>query len=730
MRYAVVGVCFVAAIMALAGAACAQTIYYPVTYPQVDWGSSSCVMTTLENSYIRCNVGQAGTMKVYAECDDDDDGGNKSFRGDKVPDGGTHDWGVAGRYGVVAVTGDPDIVEDDGRPLTFMGMYPCHYFGYWKLRIGEEMRMIGDGGTGHWHQENLWSPEMSPTLYAVPPPDLLSKEPSLGRTGPFIRAIWDTAPTANGSVIQVEIRIHLVRDLVRFEYRITNRGTVSENVGFCQNGDVEVGDPVYSTAGNGGVYGPYDNPGYAYIAGIGAAQPLGKHRAMQFKGQAVPDMFQVFDDVAAPVNATTNILGLEDATKPDYVAIGEYNDLFHKDMWPPIDYAPDPMHTILDMCWVLVWDQKPLAPNATRTIVTYYGVGAATSRWTYLVGKTPTRDSAALAVQAVRSLKYDSTSAIFPMPEFAQREFKVKAWVYNLATDPGPYDPRDVTATIRVGDGLYLPGESDGVPDNDVTKQIGMVPLNTESEPVEWTVWATGDRAGELPIYVTAVDNDPNGANWQQTVMRKIMVPAVKRSQFFYGWQLMSVPFAFNNPTVSFPTGNALGLIPGTFSAQYWNGYNNVPLTKFTPGQGFWMRKLVDGPTWGNPQTFFAPDGLIVGEAESTGKQVLEQRIKLARGWNMIGNPFVYPLYWRQVLVWYGAANVTVPMQEAVSKGWLDSTLFAWNTDKWAYDILRDPATMLIPWKGYWVYARYPVTLIIRPPVTPNGDVTANPGGS
>ncbi len=731
MRYAVVGLCCIAAALLLAATAGAQLVYYPITYPAIGPGST-CLVATVENEYIQCNVGQAGTMHMYAECDDADDGGNKSFRGDKVPDSSTHDWAVSGRYGVVAVGGDPDVPADDDRPLTFMGMYPCHYFGYWKLRIGTDMRMIGDGATGSWYQENLWSPEMGPTLYSVPPPDLLNKEPSLGRTGPFIRAIWRTTG-GNGSTILVEIRVHLVRDMVRFEYRITNKGTVSENVGFCQNGDVEVGDPMYSMAGNGGVYGPYDNSNYAYVAGTGAAQPFGKGRAMQFTGQSVPDMFRVYDDVTTPTNVTTNILGLEDATRPDYVAIGEYNDLFHKDMWPPTDYVPDNMHTILDMCWVLCWNQKPLAPNATRTLVTYYGVGAATTRWTYLVGKTPTRDAAALAVQAPQSLKYNSTNTIYPEPEFGHNgnAFAVKAWVYNLATDPGPYDPRDVTATIHLPAGLYLPDyDHDGVADNEPTKEIGMVPLNTEAIPVEWVVYATGERAGELPIYVTAVDSDQYGVYWQQSVTRTITVPAVKRSQFFYGWQLMSVPFTFSNPTVSFATGNVLGLKPGTFSAQYWNGYNNVPLTKFTPGQGFWMKKLKDGPTWQHPQTFYAPDGLIVGEAEGTGRQVLEQRIKLNRGWNMIGNPFVYPLYWGQVLVWYANSNVTVPMQEAVSKGWLDSTLFAWNTDKWDYDILRDVDAMLVPWQGYWVNARYPVTLIIRPPVLPSGDVTANPGGS
>ena len=718
------GLLCIAIALLVGGMAFAQIIP-PPTYPGYrgkisDWP----VWVSLANTYVQCRVGIQGTLEVHAECNDSDDSGGSTFRGDKNPPSDPNayrDWGVSGRYGIVSLAGDPEITEDDNRPITFMGHLPCHYFGYWKLRIGNDMRMIGDGASGGWYRENQYSPVMSPSLIDRPPEDMAS-------TGPFLRSVWRTSG-GNGSTILTEIRIHLVRDLARFEYRITNTGTVAENIGLCQNGDVEVGDPVYSTAGISGYYGPYDNANYAFLIGKGAAQPVRKQQAMKFGGYetvkgkqvarpAVPDWFEVYDDVQSPVNVTRNVLGLEDATKPDYVAIGDYNDLFHKEMWPPTDYKPDMAHTILDMCWVLCWNQKLLAPGATRTLVTYYGMGSATSRWTYLIGKTPARDSAVLAMQTPRSVKYDSTSNLPSQPEFAPSMFSVKAWIYNLATNTGP---RDVTASIFLPPGLELvPGVADNVP----RKEIGMVDVNSESDPVVWTVMPTGDYCGELPIYVSVVDNDPSGTHWQQTVVRKVFVPAVKRGLFAYGWQLMSVPFAFNNPTLSY----VFGLTPGTYSAKYWNGTANVNLSQLTPGRGFWMY-IISGPTWQHPQPFYlVSDAAIVGEAIGTGKQVQEQEIKLAKGWNMIGNPFVYPMYWRQVLVWYGTP-LRLTLDEAVAKGWLDSTLFAWNTDKWDYDILRDSSTMLNAWKGYWVYARYPVTLIFRPPVMPSSDVTANPGG-
>jgi len=684
----------------------------PNDYPQI---------VTLKNDYIACLVGKCCQVLTHHLHDDDSDG-----RWDKWATTPEVKWRCNGRYSVGTVHGDPETLEDDNMPITFMANAPCHYFAYWKLKIGNDIHMIGDGASGGWYSDPQQQAWYDPTLYLSPPADMLKKEPTLGVTGPFIRGIWRTTGP-NGSEIRTEIRIHLVRDLARFEYRITNYGTVAENVGFSQNGDVEVGDAIaiLMTEENGGGYGPFDNRNYAFLAGLGATVPVSKQHALQFgwpDTPPVPNSFDVYDDVQNPVNATRNVLGLEDATKPDYVAIGDYNDLFHNNMWLPTDYKPDPLHIITDMTWVLCWDQKPLAPNITRTIVTYYGLAAATARWTYQLGSRSVRDSAVLAVQAPKSVRYDSTIGI--SPEISPSSFSVKAYIYDLATDPGPNDLRDANVTISLPPGLRLVA---GVPDNDPRKPVEMIGLNSESEPIVWQVEATGEYCGELPIYVSVLDNDPSGKYWQQSVTRNIFVPAVKRSQFAYGWQLMHVPFSFNNPYLT-PAGNVFGLTPGRFAAKYYNAElkTYLPVTQLQPGQAFWM--FVEGLSWKQTQPFFLPDAMIVGEALGTGKQALEQRIQLYRGWNMFGNPFVYPVYWGQVLVYrYGYGTVT--LDEAVSMRLLDKTLFSWNTSKLDYDITGDKSILLNPWKGYWVNARQPVTLIFRPAAFPSGDVTANPGG-
>jgi len=736
-RLCFAGLICVGILLALAVATFAQTVYIPPTYPVFGPDPANAPFwVTLENAYVRCNVGIQGNIKAYAFFDDNVSSGSSSGRGDKVFAAEEHDWGVSGRYGVVSVSGDPDVPEDGNRPLTFMGMYPCHYFAYWKLRIGTDMRMIGDS-TGSWFKENLWSPPMTPTKYDAPPPDLAAKEPALGRMGPFIRGIW-TTKGGNGSEIRTEIRIHLVRDLVRYEYRITNKGTATEKVGFQQVGDVETGDPAFRTVDEGGYYGPYDNSCFAFVPAIGASKSDTTQRARIFgvgsdiiSGKPVPRLpvpawIDYYDNVTSPLNATRNVLNQEDATKPDYVAIGEYNDLYHKDLWIPTDYKPDFLHAILDMAWVLCWDQKDLKPGATRTIVTYYGVGSATSRWTYSVGKNVVPDSAVAAVEAPRSLRYNSTSILPGEPELSPSQFSVKAWVYNLATDPGPFDLTDTTATISLPPGLELVPD---IPGNTERKEIGLVIGNSESLPVEWQVRPTGEYSGELSIYVSIVDNStaPGSTHWQQTVVRKIYVPAVKRGVFHFGWQLMHVPFNFND----FRIQKVFNLV-GAYGAKYWdpkrNNYFQVDQVK--PGQGFWIN--VGILNWGETQPFFldAATASIVGEAPGTGTQTVTQSIPLSKGWNMIGNPFVYPMYWGQALVYSSTSGgQTVTLDEALRNRWLSTTLFSYNPDKAGYDTTSSKEALLDPWKGYWVYAYQPITLILRAPAFPGGDVTANPGG-
>lgn len=632
------------------------------------------------NEYIRAMLGVSGSFEFPNE----------------------PEWFVAGRWAVVTEEGDPETTADDNKELIYFGSTaPAHNFGYWTIRVGSETFLIGDSATGAWYRDLPDGAYGAPRVYTFVTPEDGQWD---SRTGGFILATWRVT-VADDVFIDVTIRIGHVRDQARFEITLKNSSSVAQSVGLSMNGDVEVGSSI--------------STGAPFIPGVGYVQSNlypDRFTAMLLGAPGrpeIPDYFDIYDNMGNPSLVSRNVLNLQDCVKPDYVAIGEYSDLAPYNVWlPDGTYVPDQIYPVTDFYWLLCWDQRPLSPRGTREIVTYYGVGAATSEWTYELGRTKERDSVALAVQGPRSLKYNST--IQGQNTLSPASFNIKAYVHNLNVGAGPYDLEDVTATLYLPDGLELtPGET-------AYKNIGPVPSNSEPAPAVWEVTGTGEHSGELEYFVTA--HDVNG--WQQTVARKIIVPVDKQKVFEYGWQLVSVPFAFNNPQID----HAFGITLGTYGAKVWDpqlspgtGNSYFPATQVEPGKAFWMA-LSAITSFGDTMALnLAVDAHIVGHV--LGKQVLEHHVDVYRGWNMIGNPFVYPVYWGQVQVYY--EGVTYTLDEAARRGFISKILFDWNPRKWAYDHVMTNDGLLLPFRGYWLYVKRPaVTLVFRPSLFPESDVT------
>lgn len=613
------------------------------------------------------------------------------------------EWFVAGRWAVVTQEGDPETPADNNKEIIYFGSTaPAHNFGYWTLRVGDETYLIGDTAGGSWHEDLKEGAYGPPRVYTFPKPE---DGEWGGRTGGFILATW--RQQISGGDIDVTIRISHVRDQARFELTIKNSSSSRQSVGLSMKGDVEVGSFV--------------STGAPFIPGVGfvnVGQYPDPFTAMFFgkrDGPKVPDYFEIYDNIANPSLVARSTLNLQDCVKPDYVAIGEYQDLSPYSVWLADEtYVPDQLYPVGDFYWVLCWNQKPLAPGATREIVTYYGVGAATSLWTYEDGGKKERDSVVLAVQGPRSLKYNSTTG---QNTLDPPTFNIKAYVHNLNIGPGAYDLEDVTATLYLPEGLELmPGET-------AHKNLGAVPSDTEPEPATWEVTATGEQSGELEYFVTAYDET---TGWQQTVARKIVVPVDMQRVFDYGWQLVSVPFDFNNPQID----HVFGITLGTFGAKYWDpvespiaGNSYFPATQVESGRAFWMA-VGAITTFGDTLPLaLAEDAQIVGHI--LGKQVKEHYVEVDPGWNMIGNPFVYPVYWGQVVVQdRDGTGPPLTLDEAVQKRWISKTLFSWSPKSWAYDNVMTNEGLLVPFRGYWLYARRAVTLVFRPAIFPESDVT------
>lgn len=91
--------------------------------------------------------------------------------------------------------------------------------------------------------------------------------------------------------------------------------------------------------------------------------------------------------------------------------------------------------------------------------------------------------------------------------------------------------------------------------------------------------------------------------------------------------------------------------------------------------------------------------------------------ISLTPGWNMIGTPFNFSVYWPNVKV--QKDGVTKYLVEASGEGWTDLTAWNYLNDstgyKMVHPVIPSPtASQLIePWKGYWFYSFTNSTLII-----------------
>jgi len=622
---------------------------------------------------------------------------NQYITGKLGVSGTASSYDTAGRWSVVLAGGDPEVKGDDGIPLVFMGdVSPAGYFGYWKVKVGTKIYIIGDSNSGYWSK--------TPVYYATPPAGY-----GVGRSGGFIDSEWTITETAV-AVATVRIRMSLVRDQVRFELLLTNKAKTAASIGLQMHGDVTI---------NSG-----DLNEFAFIPGIGYVRQgasLVGPRATLLSGSSIPAVLEVVDAVEAPVTDARLTLGQQDAVMPDYVAFGEWNQVCSTapaTWWLPTDFAPDPLESISDLAYVLCWSPRALAAGASKKIVTYYGCGAASAAWNYRAGARMEVDSAALAVQGPRALKYNTDDAKTTSGDVDPTPFTVKAYLYNMAIDPGPYNLEDVTVTLYLPKGLELEAQ---VPAQTAQQTIGSVDVNSEALPVSWSITANGRYCGELEYFVTA----RAASGWQQVVSRKIMVPATKQSVLRSGYQLVSVPFTFNNPGID----HVFGLSKGTYGARYYDPKTGqyLPLSQLKAGQSFWL--YYSGvPFGGNLPFTVAADAAIVGH--DTGKQTKEQYVDIQPGWNLVGNPFVYPVYWGQVMVYNRVTNTTVSLDQAVTNNWLSKTIFTWIPDSGAYESFKDGGKLLLPWRGYWVRAKYPVTLVFRPAVFLGTDVTANADGT
>lgn len=193
------------------------------------------------------------------------------------------------------------------------------------------------------------------------------------------------------------------------------------------------------------------------------------------------------------------------------------------------------------------------------------------------------------------------------------------------------------------------------------------------------------------------------------------------------GWHLFAVPFKFSEPiTPQEFFGTTVGVLArwhyannryGQYAMYTFDGSRTDPEATFDPPsvvdvEGRLSEKLVHQAS--DPNTATPPAGLgywvylnnPIEYPESTGQAVDGQpyEIGLYYGWNMVGNPFPFPVDWASTVVEY--AGKRVPAAEAAARGWLSDFIFRYEPVYGKYTWKHVGAAVMMPWEAEWAKVR------------------------
>lgn len=561
--------------------------------------------------------------------------------------GGTN-YDAIGRITLGTVQGARFTTDDDNKPLIFAYPYPAGNFGVVTVRII----------TADETQDLIWGSDDGEWVDGI--------EPFADRGGRhMIVGRWRHPDTG----IRVDAMIQLVGAYARITWTITNEGVDTAQVGLRFLFDEAVGSGFNITT-----------PDYVLVPGYFPVQ-----NDLDLQGGQVPS----YVDAAPSRTMTAPILrwlfkqsGL---TPPDRVVISEFTRL-SVNLW---DFTSLPGVEVTDHAVACYWNTQPLAPGKSRTIVTM--IGLATS-------STDPSGRYALDTESPGVVGLDAGAANQLSPE----EFTISASVTNYLSLNALQNVtfEDVSLAISLPRGLALAdGES-------ITKTIPSI-LPGEVATVSWRVKPTGERVGELTYRVYSTVSP---GSLSKSVSRSLIVPMTAKIDLKAGFQMVSLPFTFDNADPA----AVLGLDPGEFILLRWDTAQRryALVNSVRPGEGYWLRVNAD-------QTLNLNGAKVAGDAFSS-----TLRLPLPQGWVQIGNPYPYPVP-IGLIRFIDRQGFAMTFAEAVERGLVRSVLFYYDVTPPAgyrsISFLRDPSAPMMPGRGYWIFVDSSDLEIIFPNVVTPG---------
>lgn len=297
---------------------------------------------------------------------------------------------------------------------------------------------------------------------------------------------------------------------------------------------------------------------------------------------------------------------------------------------------------------------------------------------------------------------------------------------YNIGDDPRTVDVQEdgyfEPAQIRISAYAFHTQDKLTVPVSfALTLPDGLAPYTGETlaRPAEllqgvymdreapFDVVATGTEAGNLPVILKATFGTGTLA---RTLSAKtyINVPARETHRYATGPHLTGFPFDFyvdaNPEDVLLGLGDSVQIARWDPRVRRYIKPNDAQPLKITPGAGYWLNIPSGSPL------------LRLNSAMSVPYDYYT--IPLYKGWNMISNPYGYGIEWNTCRIIDGTTSYTPNL--AVARGLIRQYLYQWDDIN---DVYISPLTVsttgsykmdLKPYVGYWIYADKNVQLTFK----------------
>lgn len=627
--------------------------------------------TVNEVPLITTSVGIAGTTSMSKGC--------FPPNGIGITHSGRFGFG-SGPIGSIQTTRDDNMMYTMGMPAD-----PGNTFGYAVIEINGNKTLWGSGGWNMFFR---------------------------GTSDRYIIAEQDLGDIA------ARLNVDVLGDAARYEWTIKNNGQAQASIGFWSGLWIALIDQNGERKGFGG--------GRVFISMPGQ-RPTNLESRWHRAGN--PNLFPAYVDFdwsqsepyglrieTGPSPSTTDPkTGVSDATQADHFALGNHNLLlgepedsgatFPDGMFPIVRTEPGFEQSDIPFgnpAYILKYDPTNVAPGSSRSIVQYYR-----DTW----GQSDYTPPYVIVVDAPKLFNYDPNGLHGLTPNPAT----IRVWVDNIrgftsAEEELPLNNVRVSIDLTNTQGVSLVGGG-----KQQTKTISTIGPRRIAF-VDFSVEADGVSTGIQPMKFTVVA-PPGGT---KTLTAYTDISTTPKIPVVAGSNLITMPWQFSDTSWT----SILGLSqPGDFQAFQWDpvqqGY--VLSTSAERGRGTWI--VIQDPT-------AIPQGILSLAAEPqrpADMQTGTSLIELSRGWNLIGNPYPYPIPLGQLIgVPAGSSSTTLRWQSLVDANFVSGSLAYWDTKSSppGYKFISGIDAMLQPSVGYWIFVNGSGLTLSFPPVFYEGAIT------